>query len=109
MMAVLLVKYGCLCACWGFREKALVIDEPHAYDVYMSKILTLLFAMVPSAGNPCRDALCDASAGKEAANVVGLYQRCSPSGVSVHYMGLCVCGRVRSKKSNPRQNAGHSV
>lgn len=41
MMAVLLVKYGVL-RLLGLSGKALVIDELHAYDVYMSEILTLL-------------------------------------------------------------------
>ena len=38
MMSVLLVKYGVL-RLLGLSEKALVIDELHSYDVYMSEIL----------------------------------------------------------------------
>ncbi|MGI5928082.1 CRISPR-associated helicase Cas3' [Pseudoflavonifractor sp.] len=38
MMSVLLVKYGVL-RLLGLAEKALVIDELHAYDVYMGEIL----------------------------------------------------------------------
>lgn len=38
MLSVLLVKYGVL-RLLGLAEKALVIDELHAYDVYMSEIL----------------------------------------------------------------------
>lgn len=41
MMAVLMVKYGVL-RLLGLSGKTLVIDELHAYDVYMSEILTLL-------------------------------------------------------------------
>ena len=38
MMSVLMVKYGVL-RLLGLAGKALVIDELHAYDVYMSEIL----------------------------------------------------------------------
>ena len=38
MMSVLMVKYGVL-RLFGLAEKTLVIDELHAYDVYMSEIL----------------------------------------------------------------------
>ena len=38
MMSVLLVKYGVL-RLLGLAEKALIIDELHSYDVYMSEIL----------------------------------------------------------------------
>ena len=41
MMSVLLVKYGVL-RLLGLAEKALVIDELHSYDVYMSEILQRL-------------------------------------------------------------------
>lgn len=41
MMAALLVKYGVL-RLLGLSGKALVIDELHAYDVYMSEILLCL-------------------------------------------------------------------
>ena len=38
MMSVLLVKYGVL-RLLGLAEKALILDELHSYDVYMSEIL----------------------------------------------------------------------
>ena len=41
MMSVLLVKYGVL-RMLGLAEKALVIDELHSYDIYMSEILQRL-------------------------------------------------------------------
>ena len=41
MMAVMLIKYGVL-RLLGLSGKALVIDELHAYDVYMSEILVCL-------------------------------------------------------------------
>lgn len=41
MMAVLMVKYGVL-RLLGLAQKALVIDELHAYDVYMSELIERL-------------------------------------------------------------------
>ena len=41
MMSVLMVRYGVL-RLLGLAGKALIIDELHAYDVYMSEILHLL-------------------------------------------------------------------
>ena len=41
LMAVLHVKFGFLRLC-GLAGKVLIIDEVHAYDAYMSRILTLL-------------------------------------------------------------------
>ena len=41
MMSVLMIKYGVL-RLLGLAGKVLVIDELHAYDVYMSSILTCL-------------------------------------------------------------------
>lgn len=41
MMAALMVKYGAL-RLLGLSGKALVIDELHSYDVYMSEIITRL-------------------------------------------------------------------
>lgn len=41
MLSVMLIKYGVL-RLLGLSGKALVIDELHAYDVYMSSILTCL-------------------------------------------------------------------
>ena len=43
MMSVLLVRYGVL-RLLGLAQKALVIDELHAYDVYMSELLHRLLA-----------------------------------------------------------------
>ena len=41
MMSVLMIKYGVL-RLLGLAQKALVIDELHAYDAYMNEILELL-------------------------------------------------------------------
>lgn len=41
MMAVLMVKYGAL-RLLGLSGKALIIDELHSYDVYMSEVITRL-------------------------------------------------------------------